>query len=82
MVGISLPVYVNVASELTESCGLIWFPSTPFFAHSQPFERIDLIFAKGLEVVSVEDILTPGQGVNQFPYFASDHAGVLAVFQF
>jgi endonuclease/exonuclease/phosphatase family metal-dependent hydrolase len=54
----------------------------PFFAHSQPFERIDLIFAKGLEVVSVEDVLTPGPGVTQFPYFASDHAGVLAVFQF
>ena len=29
----------------------------PFFAHSFPFERIDLIFSQGLGVVSVEDVL-------------------------
>jgi endonuclease/exonuclease/phosphatase family metal-dependent hydrolase len=54
----------------------------PFFAHSFPFERIDLIFSQGLSVISVEDVLAPGSVVNQWPYFASDHAGVLAVFQF
>jgi endonuclease/exonuclease/phosphatase family metal-dependent hydrolase len=54
----------------------------PFFIHSFPFERIDLIFSQGLSVISVEHVLAPGPAVNQWPYFASDHAGVLAVFQF
>jgi endonuclease/exonuclease/phosphatase family metal-dependent hydrolase len=54
----------------------------PFFAHSFPFERIDLIFSQGLSVISVEHVLAPGPLVNQWPYFASDHAGVLAAFQF
>jgi endonuclease/exonuclease/phosphatase family metal-dependent hydrolase len=58
------------------------FPPPSFFAHSLPFERIDLIFSQGLSVISVEHIAVPGLGVNQFPYFASDHAGVLAAFQF
>jgi endonuclease/exonuclease/phosphatase family metal-dependent hydrolase len=54
----------------------------PFFANSVPFERIDLIFSQGLSVVSVEDVLAPGSAANQWPYFASDHSGVVAVFQF
>jgi hypothetical protein len=29
-----------------------------------------------------KQVLAPGPAVNQWPYFASDHAGVLAVFQF
>jgi hypothetical protein len=54
----------------------------PFFAHSSPFERIDLIFSQGLSVVSIEHVLAAGPTVNQWPFFASDHEGVLAVFQF
>jgi hypothetical protein len=54
----------------------------PFFVHSFPFERIDLIFSQGLSVISVEQILAPGPAANQWPYFGSDHAGVIAVFQF
>jgi len=57
-------------------------PPPSFFATSFPFERIDLIFSQGLTVVSVEDVLAPGPVANQWPYFASDHAGVLAVLQF
>jgi len=53
-----------------------------FFVHSLPFERIDLIFSQGLSVSDVERVLAPGPSVNRWPYFASDHAGVLAVFQF
>ena len=54
----------------------------PFFAPASPFERIDLIFSQGLSVSSVEHILAPGPAANQWPYFGSDHAGVLAVFHF
>lgn len=54
----------------------------PFFAPFSPFERIDLIFSQGLSVSSVEHVLAPGPVANQWPYFGSDHAGVLAVFQF
>jgi endonuclease/exonuclease/phosphatase family metal-dependent hydrolase len=54
----------------------------PFVVHSFPFERIDLIFSQGLNVTSVEHVLAPGPAANKLPYFASDHAGVLAVFEF
>ncbi len=54
----------------------------PFFVQSFPFERIDLIFSQGMSVISVEQILSPGPAANQWPYFGSDHAGVIAVFQF
>ena len=54
----------------------------PFFAHSLPFERIDLIFSQGLSVIQVQHILPPGPAANQWPYFGSDHAGVLATLQF
>jgi endonuclease/exonuclease/phosphatase family metal-dependent hydrolase len=53
----------------------------PFFVNSFPFERIDLIFSQGLDVTSVQHVLAPGPTANQWPFFASDHAGVLAVFQ-
>jgi endonuclease/exonuclease/phosphatase family metal-dependent hydrolase len=53
----------------------------PFFAHALPKERIDLIFSQGLGVVGVEHVLAPGPAANAWPYFASDHAGVIAVFQ-
>ena len=54
----------------------------PFFAPSSPFERIDLIFSQGLGILSVEHVPSPGPVANQWPYFASDHAGVIAAFQF
>lgn len=54
----------------------------PFFAHSFPSERIDLIFSQGLSVIQVEHIRAPGPAVNRWPYFGSDHAGVLATLQF
>ena len=54
----------------------------PFVVHSVPFERIDLIFSQGLSVMSVEHILAPGPAANHLPYFASAHAGVLAIFEF
>ena len=58
------------------------YPASSFFAHYSPYERIDLIFSQGLSVVSVEHVLAPDPIVAEWPYCASDHAGVLAVFQF
>ena len=61
------------------------FPPSFFFAPTPPpgpFERIDLIFSQGLNVVSVEHIINPYPLAATWPYCASDHAGVLAVFQF
>jgi len=58
------------------------FPPPPFFAPSVPFERVDLIFSHGLHVLGVERVLAPGPSVMTWPYYASDHAGVLASFQF
>jgi hypothetical protein len=54
----------------------------PFFRQASPFERIDLIFSQGLSVLSVERVLSPGPDANVWPYFGSDHAGVMAEFQF
>jgi endonuclease/exonuclease/phosphatase family metal-dependent hydrolase len=80
--------YVDTWTSAGSGPGPTWplyledqFPP-PFFAPSLPFERIDLIFSQGLSVIGVEHILAPGPVANQWPYFASDHAGVLAVFQF
>jgi endonuclease/exonuclease/phosphatase family metal-dependent hydrolase len=53
----------------------------PFFAPSQPFERIDLFFSKGLEIVGSELAVAPMPALSDIPPFASDHAGVIAVFQ-
>jgi endonuclease/exonuclease/phosphatase family metal-dependent hydrolase len=58
------------------------FTPPPFFKVSQPFERIDLIFSQGLAVVSVERVTAPNLRASPLPNFGSDHAGVLAVFQF
>jgi len=58
------------------------FPPPPFFGTSLPYERIDLIFSQGLHVVAVERILAPGPSTKSWPYFASDHAGVMATLQF
>ena len=67
--------------------GLTWpyfledrFPPSPFFEPSTPFERIDLFFSQGMEVIGSELVLAPGP-VGSLPPFGSDHAGVIAVFQ-
>jgi endonuclease/exonuclease/phosphatase family metal-dependent hydrolase len=52
-------------------------PPAFFFAPATPWERIDLIFFKGLEVTS--SVLV-GEGLT-FPAAASDHAGVVTAFQ-
>jgi len=54
------------------------FPPAPFLARSVPYERIDWILTKGLSVVAAERVLTGAQ----WPYYASDHAGVIATLQF
>ncbi len=57
----------------------------PFFAASEPFERIDLFFSKGMDVVSSELVIAPARGLSpplfETPPFGSDHAGVIAVFK-
>ncbi len=67
--------------------GLTWplyledqFPAPPFFAPFSPIERIDLFFSKGLEAVSSDQVVVPAPG-SPMPSFASDHAGVIAVFR-
>lgn len=53
----------------------------PFDTPATPFERIDLIFAsQGLRVANVEEVIAPGTGSGA-PLYASDHAGVLAIFE-
>jgi len=50
----------------------------PFIAPSTPVERIDLIFSRGPELLSVEQTgMVPGSS----GLFASDHVGVMADFQ-
>ena len=58
----------------------------PFFAHSRPFERIDLFFSKGMDVASSDLVLSPARGAlkpsfPEAPPFGSDHAGVIAIFR-
>ena len=45
-----------------------------------PFERIDLIFSRGMEVTAVDEVITPAPPRVTPPY-ASDHAGVIATLQ-
>ena len=52
----------------------------PFIAPSQPTERIDLFFSKGMDVVDSDLVLAPARG-SSTPPFGSDHAGVIAVFR-
>jgi endonuclease/exonuclease/phosphatase family metal-dependent hydrolase len=54
------------------------FPAPPFFAPSEPFERIDLFFSKDMVVVGSDLVVIPAPGT---PPFASDHAGVIAVYR-
>ncbi len=51
-----------------------------FFARSRPFERIDLFFSKGADVISAKQVLAPAPP-SAMPPFGSDHAGVIATFQ-
>jgi endonuclease/exonuclease/phosphatase family metal-dependent hydrolase len=52
-------------------------PPPPFFIAFTPIERIDLIFSKGLEVMSSAQI---GAGLT-YPAAASDHVGVVSAFE-
>ncbi len=59
------------------------FPAPPFFAPYAPVERIDLFFSKGMEAVSSDQVIVPAPPDPLKPFappFASDHAGVIAVF--
>jgi len=58
------------------------FPPPPFCAQASPFERIDLILFQGLAVLQAELVLAPGPNATTWPYYASDHAGLLATLQF
>jgi endonuclease/exonuclease/phosphatase (EEP) superfamily protein YafD len=58
------------------------FPPSFFFAPASPYERIDLIFSQGLNTISTKRVLAPGPAANRWPYFGSDHAGVVAIFDF
>lgn len=57
------------------------FPPPPFFVPFVPIERIDLFFSKGMEAVSSDLVVSPASLGPSAPPFASDHAGVIAVFQ-
>lgn len=54
-------------------------PPPQFFVPFTPFERIDLIFSKGLNVANVEHVDAPGPVPTGY---GSDHLGVIATFQF
>jgi endonuclease/exonuclease/phosphatase family metal-dependent hydrolase len=55
-------------------------PPSYFFEPFAPFERIDLFFSRGIQVISAKRVLTPApRGI--MPPYASDHAGVIATFQ-
>lgn len=55
--------------------------ATPgFFRRSHPFERIDLFFSKGMDVIRAERILAPAPPGTMPPY-GSDHAAVVATLQ-
>jgi endonuclease/exonuclease/phosphatase family metal-dependent hydrolase len=57
------------------------FPPPPFFVPFTPIERIDLFFSKGIVAVSSDLVVAPAPPDPLAPPFASDHAGVIAVFQ-
>jgi endonuclease/exonuclease/phosphatase family metal-dependent hydrolase len=85
------------ATHRKRDLGLTWplfledqFPGgglpPPFFAASEPFERIDLFFSKDMNVVSSDRVIAPARGSFrppsfETPPFGSDHAGVIAVFR-
>ena len=55
-------------------------PPPYFFAPYPPFERIDLFFSRGIQVISAKEVLAPARHGSMPPY-GSDHAGVIATFQ-
>jgi endonuclease/exonuclease/phosphatase family metal-dependent hydrolase len=57
------------------------FPAPPFFVPFTPIERIDLFFSKGMEAMSSDLVVAPAPPEPLAPPFATDHAGVIAVFQ-
>jgi endonuclease/exonuclease/phosphatase family metal-dependent hydrolase len=71
--------------------GLTWpyfledqFPAPPFFLPFPPQERIDLFFSRGMDASSSALVIVPlpaDPAAPLQPLFASDHAGVIAVFQ-
>jgi endonuclease/exonuclease/phosphatase family metal-dependent hydrolase len=52
----------------------------PFFVPYTPFERIDLFFSRGIDIIGVRQVLAPASAGSMPPY-GSDHAGVIATFQ-
>jgi endonuclease/exonuclease/phosphatase family metal-dependent hydrolase len=51
-----------------------------FFAPFVPFERIDLLFSRDMQVISAKRVLAPASP-GTMPSYGSDHAGVIATFQ-
>jgi hypothetical protein len=49
-----------------------------FFAASEPFERIDVFFSKGISVLGQKRVVTTSPLT--LPGYASDHAGIVATF--
>jgi endonuclease/exonuclease/phosphatase family metal-dependent hydrolase len=79
------------ATHRKRDLGLTWplfledqFPGgglpPPFFAPSQPFERIDLFFSRDIKAVDSDLVLAPARR-GSVPPFGSDHAGVIATFK-
>ncbi len=56
-------------------------PPSFYLGPIPPFERIDLFFAKGMDIISAKQLIIPASFGLGFPTHASDHAGVIAVFQ-
>jgi endonuclease/exonuclease/phosphatase family metal-dependent hydrolase len=55
------------------------FPPPYFSAPYPPFERIDLFFSQGMEVIRAKRVFAPAP-FGSVPPYASDHAGVIATF--
>lgn len=78
------------ATHVIGDPGLTWpyyledqYPAPPFFVPFAPIERIDLFFSKGMEAISSDLVIIPAPpdpAAPLAPPFASDHAGVIAVF--
>ena len=53
-----------------------------FFEPFIPFERIDLFFSRGIQIISAKQVLAPAPpGTIPPPPYGSDHAGVIAKFR-
>ncbi len=55
-------------------------PPPDFFAPAVPFERIDLVFSRDIQVLSAKEVFAPAPS-GMVPPFGSDHAGVIATFR-